>query len=276
MSRRLARPTLAWTFVAALAASAFGAPKSEPWLRWEAHDETTGFRVDHSAWDSFLREYVVVDHPSGIHRVRYAEVGMAGKQALDRYLDGLESVAVSELGRAEQKPYWINLYNALTVKLVLMHFPAKSIRKIRISPGWFQAGPWGAKLLTVEDEEISLDDIEHRILRPLWQDNRVHYALNCASLGCPNLQPEAFTAENTERLLGQAAREYVNHLRGARIEKGRLIVSTIYDWFRADFGGTEAGVLEHLRSHAEPPLREALASFSGKIRYEYDWALNEQ
>jgi hypothetical protein len=200
---------------------------------------------------------------------------MAGKQALEQYLEDLQAVGVSALDRPEQKAYWINLYNALTVRVVLGHYPVKTIRKINISPGWFSSGPWRAKLLTVEGEEVSLDDIEHRILRPLWQDNRVHYAVNCASLGCPNLQPEAFTAENTERLLEQAAREYVNHPRGARMEKGRLVVSSIYDWFRADFGGSEEGVLAHLRHYAQEPLREALEGYSGKLRYEYDWALNE-
>lgn len=258
-----------------VAAPALGAPKAELWPRWEAHAPGSLLRVNHEPWVAFLREYLVADHPSGIHRVRYAEVGMAGKQALEQYIEDLQAVAVSDLDRPEQKAYWINLYNALTVRVVLGHYPVKSIRKINISPGWFSSGPWGARLLTVEGEEVSLDDIEHRILRPLWQDNRVHYAVNCASLGCPNLPTEAFTAENTERLLERAAREYVNHPRGARLEKDRLVVSSIYDWFRADFGGSVDGVLAHLRAYAQEPLAEALEGFSGKLRYDYDWALNE-
>lgn len=275
-SRGPCQPVLLGCALALLLASpASGAPKADPWPRWEAHEAGSRLRVNHEPWDAFLREYLVADHPSGIHRVRYAEVGMAGKQALEQYLEDLQAVGVSALDRPEQKAYWINLYNALTVRVVLGHYPVKTIRKINISPGWFSSGPWRAKLLTVEGEEVSLDDIEHRILRPLWQDNRVHYAVNCASLGCPNLQPEAFTAENTERLLEQAAREYVNHPRGARMEKGRLVVSSIYDWFRADFGGSEEGVLAHLRHYAQEPLREALEGYSGKLRYEYDWALNE-
>src|SRR5258708_7031407 len=81
---------------------------------------------------------------------------------------------------------------------------------------------WGATLFIVEGEKLSLDDIEHRILRPIWKDNRVHYAVNAATLGSPNLQPLAFTSENSEALLEKGAREFVNHRRGVSLEKGRL------------------------------------------------------
>ena len=103
--------------------------------------------------------------------------------------------------RDEQLAYWINLYNALTVKVILDHYPVKSILDIDISPGWFSIGPWGKKLVAVEGVEISLDDIEHRILRPIWRDPRIHYALNCAAVGCPNLLREAFTGATAEVLL---------------------------------------------------------------------------
>lgn len=266
---------LAMILIAGAAAPARAAPKAEAWPRWEAHHVGSPVRVDHGPWDAFLQKYVVADHPSGIHRVRYAEVGMASKQALEEYLEALQGAPVSELDRAEQLAYWINLYNALTVKVILDHYPVASIRRIDISPGWFADGPWGARLLTVEGEELSLDDIEHRILRPLWKDPRLHYAVNCASLGCPNLQPEAFTAENAQRLLELGARQYVNHPRGARLEGGMLLVSSIYDWFEADFGGSREGVLAHLRRYAEGDLARGLEGFAGKLKHAYDWSLNE-
>ena len=125
---------------------------------------------------------------------------------------------------------------------MLSHFPLASIGDINISPGLFVRGPWGAKILTVEGEKLSLDDIEHRILRPIWKDNRVHYALNCASLGCPNLQPTAYTSENSEALLDNGARDFINHPRGVSIQKGKLQVSSIYVWFQEDFG-RDAGEL---------------------------------
>jgi hypothetical protein len=231
--------------------------------------------VDHGAWEGFLGTYVVAGDPSDVNRVRYAEVSAEDREALREYLKSLEAVGVSGLSRPEQKAYWINLYNSQTVALILEHFPVKSIRDIRISPGLFAVGPWDKKLLTVEGEGLSLNDIEHRILRPLWKDNRVHYALNCASIGCPDLQPVAFTAGNTEELLEAGARAYVNHPRGAVFEGSTLVASSIYDWFEIDFGGSKAGVTEHLLRYAEGPLADQLKGFSGRVKYRYDWSLND-
>lgn len=250
------------------------APQPELWPRWQAHDPASSVRVEYAAWGDFLARYVVVDHPSGINRVRYAAVSDQDKQALKMYLERLQVIPVSGLNRAEQQAYWINLYNALTVKIILDHYPVKSIRDIDISPGWFSNGPWDAKLLTIEGEQLSLNDIEHRILRPIWQDNRVHYALNCASLGCPNLQPVPFAATLLDEQLEQAAREFVNHPRGVRGDAGQLTVSSIYDWFQVDFGGSETGVVRHLRLFAGPKLSAELASRSSVEGYDYDWSLN--
>ena len=122
----------------------------------------------------------------------------------------MAAVRVSGLGRDEQCAYWINLYNALTLEVVLDHYPVDSIRDIDISPGLFSQGPWGKKLITVEGEQVSLNDIEHRILRPIWRDPRIHYAINCASLGCPNLQPRPFTGRTLDHALDLAAMRFVD------------------------------------------------------------------
>jgi hypothetical protein len=254
---------------------AAAAPAADPWLFWAENDPASRVRVDHGPWDRFLKKYLVTNHPSGVNRVRYASVTADDRKALDAYVERLQAVEAARLTRDEQKAYWINLYNALTVKVVLDHYPVKSIRDIKISPGFFTRGPWGAKLLSIRGQKVSLDDIEHRILRPLWKDNRVHYAVNCASLGCPNLQPEAYTPENADALLEKGAREYANHERGARIAGDRLHLSSIYKWFRADFGGSEEGMLRHLSRYASPSLAGRLRDFRGKISYDYDWRLNE-
>jgi hypothetical protein len=270
--------TVAWAVFFPLlggAAPCGAAPKSHPWPRWEAHDPENAGRVDHAPWDRFLRAYLLMDDPSGVNKVRYASVSAEDKRELEAYLSALQEVRVSELRREEQKAYWINLCNALTVRVVLDHYPVNSILEIDISPGWFSKGPWDAKLLRIEGEEVSLNDVEHRILRPIWQDSRVHYAVNCASMSCPNLQPEAFTTENTERLLEKGAREYVNHPRGARFEGRDLVLSSIYDWYEADFGGSRAGVIQHLLLYAADPLAQRLKGFRAGIEYGYDWRLNE-
>lgn len=258
-----------------VAQTAGAAPKADLWPRWEKNDPANKQKVDHSAWDAFLKKYIVAPHPSGINRVNYATVAPEDHTALANYVKSLERVAVSGYSRAEQRAYWINLYNAKTVELILTRFPVKSIRDINISPGVFSSGPWGAKLMTVEGEKLALDDIEHRILRPIWKDNRIHYAVNCASLGCPNLQPAAFTAENTESLLERGAREYVNHRRGVSLQSGKLKVSSLYVWFQEDFGGSAEGLMEHWAKYAGKTLADALLSYSGGLEHDYDWRLND-
>lgn len=264
-----------FTAMAGAATAAWGAPKANLWEYWTAHAPQSTETVDHSPWARFMDRYLVTDHPSGINMVPYGEVTDADEQALRDYVADLAAMSPTTLNRDEQMAYWINLYNALTIQVILEHYPVRSIRRINISPGLFSSGPWDAKLLSIEGQDVSLNDIEHRILRPIWQDNRIHYAVNCASRGCPNLQPEPYTADNLESLLQKGADEYVNHPRGARFEGERLHASSIYDWYQEDFGGNAAGVVDHLQIHAAGSLASNLEGYSGRIRYSYDWALNE-
>lgn len=251
------------------------APKSELWERWAAHSPTDTAIIDHSEWDAFLARYLVVQSAS-VNRVAYAKVSDADRKRLDDYLSALSAVGISNFSRNEQRAYWINLYNALTVDVVLDHYPVESIRDISISPGFFSIGPWKKKLIRVEGEEISLDDIEHRILRPIWKDPRLHYSVNCASLGCPNLMPTAFTASNSEGLLDHGARDFINSDHGARFDaQSRLIASSIYDWFQEDFEGNEAGVIAHMRLYANPALMVRLESATEVYDFDYDWTLND-
>lgn len=256
-------------------AQALFAPESDLWERWTAHVSSATETIDHGAWDAFLERNLVIGD-DGVNRIAYAKVSDSDRRQLDEYLASLSAIRISTYNRSEQRAYWINLYNALTVDVVLEHYPVESIRDISISPGLFSVGPWGKKLVTVEGQEISLDDIEHRILRPIWKDPRIHYAVNCASIGCPKLMPRAFTAANTEELLEQGARDFVNSERGARIDsEGRLIASSIYDWFQEDFGGSEAGVIAHLKRYAKPALAAELDGLEQVYGYEYDWSLND-
>ena len=261
---------LAAALVACLGASAHAAPKSELWEMWAAHDESSERTVDHGAWDGFLKEHVVAS-ASGVNLVGYAAVPDAGKAALKGYISMLEGAPVLSLSRGEQLAYWINMYNAKTVDLILDNLPVDSIRDIG---GLFAGGPWDDKAVTVEGVDLTLNDIEHRILRPIWNDARIHYAVNCASIGCPNLATDAFTADNAERLLEEGAREYVNHPRGARVEGGALYVSSIYEWFKEDFGGTDAGVIEHLSVYAGDELGAGLSGVGAIAGDGYDWDLN--
>ena len=254
-------------------ATAVAAPKAELWPRWQTHDAASTARIDHGVWSRLIATYSSSSEDD-VTRFAYGIVSTADRDALNAYIARLSATAISRFNRQEQRAYWVNFYNALTVKVILDHFPVKSIRDIDITPGWFADGPWGAKLVTVEGEKLALDDIEHRILRPIWKDPRIHYVVNCASIGCPDIPPVAMTADNAEELLNEGAARYVNHSRGVSVADGRIVVSSIYSWFEADFGGTEAGVLDHLRRYAAPALKARLAGRDGYDDHSYDWKLN--
>lgn len=250
------------------------APKAEAWRRWTANDPRSGIVVDHGAWDKFLKTYVAAD-ATGLNRVAYAMVTDTDKEALRAYLAQLAAVPVSRLDRDEQRAYWVNMYNALTLRVVLDHYPVGSIQDIDLGPGIFSSGPWDRKLVKIDGEMVSLNDIEHRILRPIWKDPRLHYAVNCASVGCPNLQRSAFTAARMDVMLDRAASVYVNNARGVRFDDGALVVSKVYAWFQDDFGGSEAAVLDHLRRYADGDLAAKLRRATGIAAYVYDWSLND-
>lgn len=251
------------------------APSSEPWPRWERHDPASATTVDHKEWSAFLARHMRPGRNGDAARLDYGAVSATDRAALSRYVAMLAEVPVSTLNRDEQMAYWINLYNTLTMQVVLDAYPVTSIRDIDISPGLFASGPWGKALVTVEGEGLSLNDIEHRILRPVWRDPRIHYAVNCASIGCPDLRVTAWASASLDADLDAAARAYVNSPRGVRVSDGEITVSKIYDWFIEDFGGDEAGVLAHLTRYATGPTADALTRIGDLSGTDYDWSLND-
>lgn len=273
-SRSIFTALLFWAIIACWPANLLAAPHAESWSYWQDYNATSGRRVDHTRWGLFLGRYLDTTHASGIYRLRYAEVKEQDKALLGGYLTDLATVRVTQLNRPEQLAFWINLYNALTVQVVLNHYPVSSIRTIDISPGLFQRGPWDAKLIRIENLHLSLNDIEHRILRPIWKDSRLHYVLNCASLGCPNLPEQPFSGTNSKQLLEQSARRFINHTRGVGFAADRLTLSSIYDWYSEDFGNSRKALMKHLQSYAHPNLGQRLKNYHGPINYRYDWQLN--
>lgn len=247
-------------------------PKSEL-ISADLQAAGTQSQISHAAWDRFLGEYTEVD-AAGVVRVNYAGVSDADKQALEAYIQDLANRDASQFTRDAQLAYWINLYNALTVSVILDNYPVESIRDIR--NGLTDFGPWNDKRLTVNGRELSLHDIENGIVRPLWaEDPRTHYALNCAALGCPNLAQIAYTADNIQEQLELRAIAYVNDPRGVSVAtNGDLTLSKIYSWYKGDFGGSKETILRHLREHADADLKAALEQSKG-IGYAYDWALND-
>jgi hypothetical protein len=239
---------------------------------FSVNDPQATMSIDHSIWQRILGRYVVAS-ADGINRFAYGRVNETDKAALKAYLGEMQRVKVTGLNENEQRAFWINLYNALTIDVVLDHYPVKSIRDI--GGGLFTTGPWKQELVGVEGRKLSLDSIEHHILRKVWRDARVHYAVNCASISCPNLMADAFSGATLDRMLTQGARAYVNHPRGVRIEKGRLTLSRIYEWYRRDFGSSDREVIAHVAGYGEPALKRQLADIKSIAGYDYDWSLNE-
>lgn len=233
-------------------------------------DPASTIMVDHAAWDRLLTAYIRTG-PDNVNLFSYGAVSTQDKKTLKSYISALAAVKVSTLARPAQLAYWINLYNAVTIDVVLDNYPVKSIRKIK--SGVFSSGPWSKVLVTVEGHELSLDDIEHEILRPIWQTKLIHYGVNCASIGCPNLAAKAYTARNARALLEQGAADYINSPRGVRIDNGRIVASKLFKWYDDDFG-SEADLIAHLKKYAKPGLRAKLEGKTEIHDYEYDWTLN--
>lgn len=243
---------------------------------WSASNESNNAQINHQAWHKILDTYLVDNDPSGVNLFNYASAAKKSSTALNIYINTLSRIDPRTYNKAEQKAYWINLYNALTVKLIIDNYPVKTITKLGESI--FSFGPWGDNAITIAGEELSLNDIEHNILRPIYNDKRIHYAVNCASYSCPNLAASAFTSANMEQLLNQGACDYINHERAVNFEEENLVLSSIYKWYIEDFGGDIKPLINHLLSCAHPKLKTKLQAFlknDGDVSYDYDWSLNE-
>ncbi len=240
---------------------------------FENHDPASETQIDHGSYATFLDRYLE-EGQDGVNLVRYGAVTDEDHQTLKAYIRSLEQTKVTGLSKDEQFAFWTNLYNALTIDVILDAYPVDSIWSIR--PTLFSLGPWGKERVSVEGVDLSLNDIEHGIMRPIWRDPRIHYAVNCASIGCPNLRLEPYTAEGLDEALTEAARLYANHPRGAALEDGRLVVSKIYRWYKEDFGdGSNQAIIDHIREYAEPDLASQLAEVDRIAQYRYDWSLND-
>lgn len=217
----------------------------------------TPYRVaDHSAWNSLLDSYV--DSSGNVDYKSFA----GNRDGLDGYLEDLAGKEPPEsAGKNERLAYYINLYNAATIQLILDNYPLKSIKDI--------SSPWGKKRVKISGRMESLGDIEHKILRKM-DEPRIHFAINCASFSCPRLMNWAFTASGMESQLQEAARGFIRDPSKNRISESSLELSNIFNWYKKDF--TENGTLiEYLNGFTDAPI-----SPDAKITYlDYDWSLNE-
>ncbi len=220
--------------------------------------------VDHADFDELLHRYV---NGSG---VRYAAWAASDddRHRLETYLERMAAVAVSGLDRDERLAYWINLYNALTLNLVLGDYPVKSIKKIS-----GLRSPWKRELVTVEGRDLTLNGIENDVIRPEFGEPRIHFALNCAAISCPPLRGEAYAAAELDQQLEEQARTFLSDPDHNGFDSdGTLRVSKILEWYREDF--EKSGDLGEWLSAFIPELADRQEP--AKIRFHgYDWDLNE-
>lgn len=200
-------------------------------------------------------------------------VGLKAKEAsLDAYLEILAGVDPSTLARPDCMAYYINIYNAWTLKLILEHYPG--ITSIKDAGSLFRS-PWKRNFVRLKGRTVSLDDIEHDILRRRYPDPRLHFVLNCASKSCPPLAGVPYAGATLDTDLDAATTAFLNNPAHTYFAGGTLHVSRLFDWYAGDFGGP-AGVWDFIRRYAGPELAGQMdAAASRRLAYtEYDWSLN--
>ncbi|MBK9335100.1 MAG: DUF547 domain-containing protein [Lewinellaceae bacterium] len=210
----------------------------------------------HDAWDNLLKKHV-----SAAGKVYYKGF-KADKAELDACLQAFsDNPPADSWSRAEKMAYWINVYNAFTIELIVHNYPVVSITNLD------GGKPWDVKRITLGGKKYSLNQIENEILRPQFQDARIHFAVNCAARSCPPLLNRAYTPENLTRTLEQRTRQFINDPKYNTLSAEKAEVSKIFEWYATDFGDLRA----YLNRYSTVPLRADAAIGFG----EYDWGLNE-
>lgn len=226
---------------------------------------------DHSKFDQILKEYVddkgLVDYNGIAKDTRFTE-----------YMQSLQTARVEEFSRDGQLAFWINAYNAVTIDKVIKKKPKKSVRETFVPGLWTSTKFFTTQEHIVANQRLSQDNIEHDILRKKFNDPRIHFAIICASRGCPPLPRIAYTEENVQERLEEETREYINSPRGTRINRAEntLYISKIFDWFAADFVKKSGSVMEFMRPYMDAELRQFLLRNPNIGYIEYNWALNAQ
>ena len=213
-------------------------------------------KIDHSEWTKILQLHV-----SESGKVNYRAF-KNNRESLENYLDNLANHAPNKnWSNAETKAYWINAYNAYTIQLILDNYPLKSIKDL--------TDPWGQTFFKINGKMMSLNTIEHKILRPM-DDPRIHFAIVCASESCPKLLNYAYAAETLNIQLDQAAREFINDASKNSITASKITISKLFKWFKSDFPKGEA-FITYLNTYSTLKINPET-----KINYQnYNWSLNE-
>lgn len=229
--------------------------------------------LDHSDYDALLKKHV--DATTG--GVDYK--GLKAEEAkLDAYLKRIAEVSLDKLNEQELYAMYINAYNAYTLKLILKNLPVKSITKLD------NGKPWDKAAYVVAGKKLSLNDIEHKKLRPVYKDARIHFAVNCASVGCPKLRPFAFMPDTLDKQLEEVTKDSLTSERYVKVKKGRLYLTKIMEWYKKDFISKDfkkakESLPKFVYQYANEDVRKFIVSKKQKpaVRYmNYNWNLNSK
>jgi hypothetical protein len=270
MNQLMKTSTLAALVLAAgtLTAVAVVAPGLNPVPTPTYEMAATSAPVDHSAFDKLLKKHV---NARGLVDYQGFKVDEA---VFNQYLALLsKNPPAANWPKADQMAYWINAYNAYTIRLILDHYPVQSIKdigsKIKIP---FVTTPWAAKFFSIGGEKMSLDNIEHGILRKKFDDPRIHFTLVCASISCPKLRNEAYTAAQLEKQLDDQGRDFLNNPAKNKISRSEAQLSKYFDWYKGDWEKNGQSVVKWVNRYSTTKI-----DASTKISYlEYNWNLNKQ
>lgn len=239
---------------------------------WKASERVSIDRIDHAALDGLLKKYVDKD---GYVDYRKWHASRVDRQALRTYLTQLSRANPSTAAkRAAQLAFWINAYNAVTLEGIMQEYPTSSIRNH--TARLFGYNIWKELPLIVGDSQHSLEHIEHQILRKM-REPRIHFAIVCASVGCPRLRNEAYTASRLEEQLSDNATDFFSRSQNFRASGSTLYFSSILEWFEEDFGSSHTRRMTYLMPYLPKSARSIATASGTRVAYlDYNWNLNDQ
>jgi len=230
----------------------------------QGNNTCSGEKIDHGLYAELLEKYV----ENGVVNYQGFKKEETG---LDQYLKVLEDTDTKALSRNEQFAFYVNAYNAWTIKLILTGYPG--VKSIKDLGGWIP-NPWKKKICHIDGDILALDDIEHNILRDRFKDPRVHFAINCAAKDCPPLRSEPYLGISLNRQLEEAAERFINNPSYNYLKGNTLYVSKIFEWFSGDFNKDITGYfLKYARGNLKTRLEAGREKISIK-HLDYDWSLN--
>ena len=250
---------------------AWAGPKAVYWEFWDKSNESNREIIDHSDWDQVLQHYATLNEQSGVVNFAYGQLTDDDVEIIEDYVDDLEDLDPRRYPKLEQKAYWMNLYNALSVLAVRENYRDLSATNFQSS---LDQRAWSKERVKVARQRLSLNDIENRILRPIFKDHRILFGLNCATLDCPNLDERAYTSATIRTQLKEAGHRFINSNTGLQYAEGVLSASRLFGDYMSDFAKDEKTLQKVFAHYARDMKALYVLGYTGPIQFLRDSRLN--